>query len=103
MTPQNKINAYISNSAFPSADNLNTLTFQLYHPNSQLKFKTGKMSTNPIGLTPNSHKVVLVDDEPAARRVLRSFIESFCPHLQIVGEASGVMEGFKLIREKNPG
>ncbi|MEO1260006.1 MAG: LytTR family DNA-binding domain-containing protein [Bacteroidota bacterium] len=61
------------------------------------------MSTNPIGVSPNYYKVLLIDDEAAARKVLRTFIRDYCPQLQIVGEANGVQAGLKLIREQKPG
>ena len=59
-------------------------------------------NTNKSGSAPASFNVVLVDDEPSARNVLRLLIEQYCPTLQIVGEAGSVREGFKVIREQRP-
>ncbi len=78
----------------------NLLFFQ---PLSHQKNIVEKMSANPFGIPPNSYRVVLIDDEPSARKVLRSFIEEYCPKLQIVGEANGVEEGGRLILEVDPG
>lgn len=60
------------------------------------------MSTYPISPFSRSNKVVLVDDEPNARNVLRSFIQDFCPKLKVVGEAGGVAEGIQMIRQVSP-
>lgn len=60
------------------------------------------MSTNPVRFLSSSNKVVLIDDEPRARGVLRSFIKDFCPKLKVVGEAGGVAEGVQLIRHVSP-
>ena len=100
---QNKINPYISDPATQLAGYHPTLTFHKLHTISQQPYNAGKMSTIPIGGSPSTYHVVLIDDEAAARKVLRSFIESYCSQLKVIGEASGVQEGFKLIREKKPG
>ena len=60
------------------------------------------MNTNPFGVPSHTYRAVLIDDEPAARKVLQVFIGEYCPNLHIVGEANGVQEGFRLIKEKNP-
>lgn len=45
---------------------------------------------------------VLVDDMPDARAALRAELETWCPQVEILGEAEGVVSGAKLIRERTP-
>lgn len=47
-------------------------------------------------------KAVLIDDESSAIRNLTKIIEQFCSEVEIIGSAQGVVEGIKLINEKNP-
>lgn len=47
-------------------------------------------------------KTILVDDEPKARSVLKKIIEEYCPGIEIVGEASSVIEAIKLINKLKP-
>jgi len=47
-------------------------------------------------------KVLLVDDEPDARAVLATYLLDYCPSHRIVGQASGVEEAFRLVRETQP-
>lgn len=30
---------------------------------------------------------ILVDDEPQSRKILQSFLQDYCPHVDIIGEA----------------
>ena len=41
---------------------------------------------------------ILVEDEARSRDILRNYITKYCPNINLVGEASGVDEGFELIR-----
>jgi len=45
---------------------------------------------------------VIIEDEEISRTVLRNYISTYCPDVQLVGEASNIEEGEKLISEKNP-
>jgi len=45
---------------------------------------------------------LIVDDEPAARTVLRFLLEACFPEDQIVGEAGSAIEGIKLIQKLKP-
>lgn len=45
---------------------------------------------------------VLIDDEDAARTVIRTFLTEFRPHVKIIGEASSVQEGKEVIAQLNP-
>lgn len=45
---------------------------------------------------------VIIDDEVHARATLRNFLTSYCPNVEIVGEADGVMSGLKLLRQVKP-
>lgn len=45
---------------------------------------------------------MIIDDEEDARVTLRSFVKSFCPQLEIVGEAEGVADGYRNILSLDP-
>ncbi len=47
-------------------------------------------------------QLIIIDDEANARSILRDFLTSYCPNVEILGEADGVMSGLKLIRQKKP-
>ena len=47
-------------------------------------------------------KLAIIDDEQDARSVLRALVQSYCPDVQIVGEAHDVPSGVGLIREAGP-
>ena len=47
-------------------------------------------------------KSVIVEDELAAREALRSYIQKYCPQIEIVGEAYNSKEGIALINEIKP-
>lgn len=47
-------------------------------------------------------KILIIDDEPLARNLLRSLLEECCPEHRIAGEADGVASGVKTIREFEP-
>ncbi len=47
-------------------------------------------------------RTILIDDEKNSREVLSKLLGSFFPEIEIVGEASDVDEGYKVIQEKKP-
>lgn len=47
-------------------------------------------------------RIVIIDDEPDAIKIIRTFLTTFCPDLEIVGEAGDVPSGVSLIRHANP-
>ena len=47
-------------------------------------------------------KSVIVEDEAAAREVLRSYIEKYCPQIEVVGEAENIKEAVPLLHELQP-
>lgn len=47
-------------------------------------------------------KAVIIDDMEAARTALKADLESYCPDIEIIGEAQGVVSGAKLIKEVKP-
>lgn len=50
----------------------------------------------------SSIRVVLIDDEVQSQKTLRVFLQDYCPKVEILGEANGVLEGYKLLLETNP-
>lgn len=48
------------------------------------------------------HKILIIDDEPKSRILLRTMLEECCPEHLIAGEADGVASGVKAIRELEP-
>jgi len=47
-------------------------------------------------------RTVLIDDMATARESLRNDLKTYAPDIQIIGEANGVVEGAKLIRQEKP-
>ena len=47
-------------------------------------------------------KAVVIDDIEKSRVALKSDLEDYCPQIEVAGEASGVVEGVKLIRKHKP-
>lgn len=45
---------------------------------------------------------MIIDDEERARNSLSAAIQSFCPGVEIIGQASNVLEGVALIKELQP-
>lgn len=45
-------------------------------------------------------KLAIIDDEDDARSTLRSFLQTYCPDIEIIGEANDVASGVSLIRLK---
>jgi two-component system, LytTR family, response regulator len=47
-------------------------------------------------------RTVIIDDEAHIRDTLARLLESYCPQVSLVGEAPGVAEGIKIIKELHP-
>lgn len=47
-------------------------------------------------------EAILVDDEAMARKVLRNYLEKYCPQVTILGEAENIKQAVPLIQEKQP-
>lgn len=47
-------------------------------------------------------KAVLIDDIPAALKMLQSDLKNFCPEVEIIGTAGSVVGGAKLLRQVRP-
>lgn len=47
-------------------------------------------------------KAVIIDDILKARDFLKRDLTSFCPHIEVVGEAEGVVSGLKIIKKLRP-
>lgn len=47
-------------------------------------------------------KAIIIDDMPDARTLLRKDLESFCPDVEIIGEADSVIAGAKLLNTVTP-
>lgn len=47
------------------------------------------------------YKVILIDDEPLARQLIRGFLQAY-PQIEVVAECSDGFEGFKAIQEYAP-
>ena len=45
---------------------------------------------------------VIIDDMDLARKALKADIETYCPQIEIIGEAGSVVSGAKLIEQKRP-
>lgn len=47
-------------------------------------------------------KAVIVDDEPKARTVLKSYLDEYCPQVKVMGLAEGVKSGVSMVRSLQP-
>lgn len=47
-------------------------------------------------------KVILVEDNPAARRNFSQLLDQYCPDLQLIGEAENVAQGLDLLKNCKP-
>jgi len=45
---------------------------------------------------------LIVDDEPDSRSVLKRLLKSFCPEINVIGEAGNVTKAYELIMEHKP-
>lgn len=53
-------------------------------------------------MTENTIKSVIVEDEKAAREVLRNYLGKYCPQVEIVGEAENIKEAVPLLHDLKP-
>lgn len=44
-------------------------------------------------------KAIIVEDEKISRDILRSYLEKYCPKVELLGEASNIEEGHQLIKK----
>lgn len=47
-------------------------------------------------------RAVIVEDEAAAREVLRNYISKYCPQTEVIGEAQNIKEAVPLLHETTP-
>lgn len=47
-------------------------------------------------------KSVIVEDESAAREVLRNYLQKYCPQVEVVGEAQNIKEAVPLLHDLKP-
>jgi len=47
-------------------------------------------------------KAVIIDDSEQARQALKADLQAYCPDIELVGEAEGVLSGGKLLRKVKP-
>lgn len=47
-------------------------------------------------------RIAIIDVNHEARQLLRKMLEFYCPDVQVCGEATGIEDGFTLIRQTNP-
>jgi two-component system, LytTR family, response regulator len=48
------------------------------------------------------YKAIIIDDVEQARNTLKKDLGTYCPEVNVIGEAGGVVEGAKLIRKLQP-
>jgi len=53
-------------------------------------------------MTENTIKSVIVEDEKAAREVLRNYVGKYCPQVEIIGEAKNIKEAVPLLNQLKP-
>ncbi len=44
-------------------------------------------------------KAVLVEDEAAAREVLKNYLSKYCPQVEVIGEAQNIREAVPLLHQ----
>ena len=47
-------------------------------------------------------RAIIIDDMPQAVQLLRADLQKYCPEVEIVGDAEGVVSGARLIKELKP-
>ena len=47
-------------------------------------------------------KTLLIDNEPEITELLKDLLKEYCPDVEVVGTASGVLEGIAKIKEHQP-
>lgn len=53
-------------------------------------------------MTASKIKSVIVEDEKAAREVLKNYLSKYCPQVEIIGEATNIKEAVPLLHEMQP-
>ncbi|MGC4040697.1 MAG: LytTR family DNA-binding domain-containing protein [Flavobacterium sp.] len=53
-------------------------------------------------MTGNTIKSVIVEDEKAAREVLKNYLGKYCPQVEIIGEAENIKEAVPLLHQAKP-
>lgn len=53
-------------------------------------------------MTGTKIKSVIVEDEKAAREVLKNYLSKYCPQIEVVGEAENIKEAVPLLHEVQP-
>ena len=44
-------------------------------------------------------KAIIVEDEAISREIIRNYLGKYCPNVELLGEASNIEDGFKLIQK----
>ncbi len=52
--------------------------------------------------TQTKNTILIIDDEPDARDLIRAYVRLFFPEMEVIGEADGVVSGKKAIKELRP-
>lgn len=53
-------------------------------------------------MTQSKTRAIIVDDEVNSRENLKGALRSFCPEVEVVGEANGVLSAIELIQKEQP-
>lgn len=53
-------------------------------------------------MTGTKIKSVIVEDEKAAREVLKNYLSKYCPQIEVIGEAENIKEAVPLLHELQP-
>ena len=53
-------------------------------------------------MTGTKIKSVIVEDEKAAREVLKNYLSKYCPQIEVIGEAENIKEAVPLLHEVRP-
>lgn len=53
-------------------------------------------------MTSKTTRVILIDDESKSRETLRTFLHDYCPDVEVIGEADGVLAAYKLLKQLTP-
>ena len=74
------------------------------HSSQTIQEHTSSLVTkNPPNYSMNKAiKALIIDDEARARALLRGLLTEYCPHVEIVGDASDLPSGVKAIRKLKP-
>ena len=53
-------------------------------------------------MTQSKIRSVIVEDEKAAREVLKNYLQKYCPQIEVLGEAENIKQAVPLIHEMQP-